>query len=201
MEALSQTPTPEHGPATPDGAVTFSAPGHPPAPLFVGPDHDGPVAFSAPASSVGRSTRVGYALLPHDPEDPRVYVGMTAGPLGDRLQNHLTSRTHAAASRYSRWLDEQKAAGTRPLIVATTYGSEEEAMAAFREAGYDVVNVAAGGFGRVPRTWTAEEDALLGRAHDAEVAGIVGVSRMTVSRRRRTSGIPAFRDRAKAGRV
>jgi hypothetical protein len=101
-------------------------------------------------------------LLPSSPDDARVYVGMTTQPLADRLSNHVTSRTHAPGSEYSRWMDAEKAAGTKPVIVRTTYPDEEDAVAAFREAGYDVVNVAPGGFGRVPRAWSAEEDALLG---------------------------------------
>lgn len=94
--------------------------------------------------------------------DPRTdavrYVGVTYEPLINRAHKHTYDR-HRATSK-GIWLAELYALGLRPLIkeianVGTDWRERERsAIAAYREAGCDLVNISVGGEGHAGVTHT-----------------------------------------------
>lgn len=130
-----------------------------------------------------------------------VYVGKTSQPVGDRMRSHLRMARKGDTSPKYAWLRENTDA--RAIVIEET--TVEASGAAERRwqrrlARFGLLNVATAGsgnpgIGRV--AWSAEIDALLGKAPDSEIAQRLGCHRKTVSHRRKCLGIPASFDRSK----
>lgn len=138
-----------------------------------------------------------YALC--DPESGDVrYVGKTIQPLSLRLQQHcsLSKRhTHPRA----QWVHSLREKNLKPVILLLETVSHDNWQCAesrwishFQSSGLLNSAPAGGGGTRSHLTkWTAQLDARLGKDSDATIAEEMGITRKSVSYRRRVLGIAA----------
>ena len=133
-----------------------------------------------------------YALV--DPRDGLVRaVGEAATPLCDRLARYLWAAGSGRSGRIYDWIRELDAAGMRPTIIRLGVDTEAEGFDLFPPG--QLRNEQPAGSGPAPALeWTVEWVRVLGRLPDHVIADLRGVSRQTISRARRSMGIPSYRD-------